>query len=228
MNCVPALNRKTDKQMFIIKVYGILACTLAFTMLFTLFVYTSESFQAWMKANMWMHWLSFGGGLTLSMVLMCPCGCQKAQRKVPLNYILLALFTFFESYIIAGFCSYFDPIPVLAATVTTTFMVIGLTLYGCFMSEDDMNLCIALAFGLSCSLLPLVVMCLFFWSWALYMLVLFVIVALYSIFLVIDTRMIMTRCESDEYVIAVVFLYLDIITLFLYILQIFGAAMGEN
>ena len=129
---------------------------------------------------------------------------------------------------IAGFCSYYDPIPVLAATVTTTCMVIGLTLYGCFMSEDEMQVCIALAFGLTCSLFPLVLMCLFFWSWVLYILVMFVVVALFSIYLVVDTRMIMTRCETDEYVIAVVFLYLDIITLFMYILQIFGAALGEN
>ena len=147
---------------------------------------------------------------------------------MPINYILLALFTFFESYIVAGFCSYFDPIPVLSATLTTMFMVIGLTLYGCFMSEDQMNLCIGVACALSMSLLPLIVLSIFFWNWWIYLLILFAVVVMYSIFLIVDTRLIMTRLESDEYVIAVVYLYLDIITLFLYILSIFGAAMGSN
>ena len=73
LNCVPALNRKTDKQMFVIKVYGLLTCTLAFTMLASVIVYTSAGVQAWMQANQWMHWVAVIGGFTLAMVLMCPC-----------------------------------------------------------------------------------------------------------------------------------------------------------
>ena len=44
-----------------------------------------------------------------------------------------------------------------------------------------------------------------------------------SIYIVLDTKMIMERLELDEYIIGALFLYTDIIQLFMYLLSLLGA-----
>ena len=45
---------------------------------------------------------------------------------------------------------------------------------------------------------------------------------LFSVFIIVDTQMIMRKLSSDEYVLGAINLYLDILNLFLYILRILG------
>jgi FtsH-binding integral membrane protein len=48
-------------------------------------------------------------------------------------------------------------------------------------------------------------------------------VILFSLFILYDTSMIMNRLGTDEWVIASVDLYLDVLNLFLYLLRLLGA-----
>jgi FtsH-binding integral membrane protein len=85
-----------------------------------------------------------GGGWTVgsfavlfTILIACgkiPCnGSRSKQRKchkiVPLNFILLTLFTLSTSYLVGKLVSKFDPATVLCATAMTTAMVIGLSLF---------------------------------------------------------------------------------------------------
>lgn len=45
---------------------------------------------------------------------------------------------------------------------------------------------------------------------------------LFSFFIIVDTQMMLTKLSPEEYIMAAINLYLDIINLFLYILRIFG------
>ena len=47
-------------------------------------------------------------------------------------------------------------------------------------------------------------------------------VVIFSIYVVFDTRMIMTKLDLDQYAIGALMIYIDLIQLFLYILQLFG------
>ena len=47
-------------------------------------------------------------------------------------------------------------------------------------------------------------------------------VVIFSIYIVFDTRMIMTKLDLDQYAIGALMIYIDLIQLFLYILQLFG------
>ena len=47
-------------------------------------------------------------------------------------------------------------------------------------------------------------------------------VVLTSIYIIFDTRLIMSKMSYDDYIIAALLLYVDIINLFLYLLSIFG------
>ena len=54
---------------------------------------------------------------------------------------------------------------------------------------------------------------------------LFVVIT--SIYIIFDTWLIMEKVSLDDYIIAALMLYIDIINLFLYLLAIFGAAVGN-
>lgn len=49
-----------------------------------------------------------------------------------------------------------------------------------------------------------------------------------SLFIVIDTQMIMTKLNTDEYVVGAIRLYLDILNLFLKILRILAALKKKD
>ena len=46
---------------------------------------------------------------------------------------------------------------------------------------------------------------------------------LFSLFIIYDTQMIMTTLSPEEYILATINLYMDIINLFIYILRILGS-----
>jgi protein lifeguard len=50
------------------------------------------------------------------------------------------------------------------------------------------------------------------------------LVVLSSIYIIFDTRLIITKMSYDDYIIAALMLYIDIINLFMYILALFGSA----
>lgn len=53
-----------------------------------------------------------------------------------MNYILLAIFTICESYLVAFICSLYTAVSVIIAAVLTAGMTITLTLYALFTKRD--------------------------------------------------------------------------------------------
>lgn len=141
LNCIKSLNGRSDRQAFIIKVYGIVWCILAITTLCCGIVMASPEIQTWMVDHWYLHLVALGLGFTLMVLLMCPC-FKKIQRKVPMNYIVLFVFTLCFSYMTAGFCSWFNPVSVLCSAVTTTCMVFSLTLLAVLMKSEQVEFCL--------------------------------------------------------------------------------------
>lgn len=56
-----------------------------------------------MRNNRWLFWMFVGLSLGLSIALCC---LNKLARIVPINYICLALFTLFSTYMVASISSY--------------------------------------------------------------------------------------------------------------------------
>jgi FtsH-binding integral membrane protein len=77
----------------------------------------------------------------------------------------------------------------------------------------------AIAFAAFFSVIPMIILMIIFRNTILYTGLLFVMIVLVSIYIVIDVQLILKTMGPDDYIIAVVFLYSDIITLFLYILK---------
>jgi FtsH-binding integral membrane protein len=65
---------------------------------------------------------------TFACVVVLAC-CEKASRVTPTNYVLLFVFTFAESYLVATVASYYDAPSVGLAVGMTAFITIGLSIY---------------------------------------------------------------------------------------------------
>ena len=181
---------------------------IAITASFTGYVQTSQPMQAWMQKNMWLHW----GSLIIGICLMIAIACfKKVARKVPMNYLFLTAFTICWTYMVAGFCSYFEPISVLSAAIMTLAMFIGLTTITVFMKDRHFGYLAGITAALGAVLLPMIIFSWFFPGKILYLAICALVVVLSSLYIIFDTKMIMTWLSYDEYVIGALFLYVDLV-----------------
>lgn len=74
-------------------------------------------------------------GITIITVYALAC-YEKVARSVPINYILLLLFTLGESYLVCVIASVYEVKIVLISAALTSAIVIGLTLYAIFTKTD--------------------------------------------------------------------------------------------
>ena len=206
---------------FIRKVYGILSIQLAITISFMALAF-AEGMKTFLQNNVNpLFWIALG----LSLVILIPLACFKnVARKVPTNYILLFLWTLCESYMLATAVTFYDPQVVMLAGFLTFAVTAALTLSAC-TTKTDFTFCGGFLF---CC-----VTILFFWSlfsliFGFYSNTLYCClgVIIYSIYLIYDTQMVMGKFgnefDIDDYVFAALNIYLDIINLFIKILQILG------
>jgi FtsH-binding integral membrane protein len=145
---------------------------------------------------------------------------HNAARAVPANYILLMLFTFSASYLIAVICLEYDTEVVINALLMTIGLTIGLTIYACIEKRAisigfqfaTNCLCITCCFGFAGLIIGSV-------GWFTLMMSAF-LVFLYGVYLVVDISRIlqMETITPDDYILGTLLLYVDIIALFLRIL----------
>ena len=108
------------------------------------------------------------------------------------------------------------------AAITTAILFLGLTAFACMCKSLRLDLCWALGMGLSLAMFPLIIWFIIFPTKAMYNVICAFGVVIFSIYIVFDTRMIMTKLDLDQYAIGALMIYIDLIQLFLYILQLFG------
>ena len=104
--------------------------------------FCSQFLDYWMsRALCWqsLSWL----GQFVYLTLHC-CGLD---RKVPVNFVLLALFTFCMSWLVATICMFYNQIVVFEAASLTFAVVMGLTFYA-VTSKQDFTICGPIAFVL--------------------------------------------------------------------------------
>jgi len=204
---------------FIRKVYGILSAQLLCTLVFIAAVCSSAANKSWIQHQQGLLWTC----VALSLVFVLTLACVPAARdSYPANMFLLGAFTLVESYILAFISSTYSADSVLQAVFITTLVVVGLTLYT-FQTKYDWS-------GMGTGLFVfLMIFCLFglmrmfFPHSALVDTVYATIGALlFSVYLIYDTYLIIHKLSPDQYIMAALNIYLDIINLFLYILEIIG------
>ena len=220
---------KTEEQIqqkirigFIRKVYGIILFQLLITTIVIYFATTSKIFQNFIASNPALIYLSLVGALLTEIPIIC---CKSAAQTVPLNYILLLGFTLCESYIMACTTIAFEPLSVLICAGITLSIVLGLTLYAIF-TKTDLTVCGGTLVSLSIIMIILSIIGIFYTSLFYQTLINSFGVFLFSLYLIYDTQLVIGKnknfISTDNYIIGALMIYIDIATLFIKILLLFG------
>ena len=218
---------KDDPQVrlgFIKKTFGILTAQLWFTSVFVLMVMSSDSLQ-----KMLLNPLLLILVIVSYIASICALACCGFDRKVPVNYALLMIFTFDVSYLVSLSTMKFPPLIVFEASMLTATMVLAITFYAA-TTKNDFTICgpalfiVGFVFSMA-SILGFVLGGGETW----HLLTACMGVIIFSFYLLVDVQMIMGgknkryTFDTDSYILASVALYLDIVNIFLYILQILAS-----
>ncbi|XP_063065673.1 protein lifeguard 2-like [Engraulis encrasicolus] len=215
------------RRVFARKVYSILMIQLLVTLAIVALCVFCEPVKAFVHANPGWYWASYAVFLVTYLTICC---CSAPRRKFPWNIILLALFTLSFSYMTGMLSSFYNTKSVLLCLGITVLVCLSVTLLS-FFTKIDLTSChgllavlsvtvficgLMLAFVLPLGLVP--------WLHALYG-VLGAI--LFTMFLAFDLQMVMGNrrytISPEEYIFATLNIYVDIIYIFSFLLQLFGS-----
>lgn len=215
---------------FIRKVYGLLTAQLIVTVMTASYIYSFGQNKEWLASHEWLLWVSVFATFATICAMSC---CEKVVRQHPQNYIFLFTFTFFESIMIGFVSAAFTWQSLLLAAGVTVLIFLGLTLYA-FNTNVDFTgygpyLFAALlglaVMGLVLAILPMFGLSVDF-GIAVYD---FLGVLLFSFFIIFDTQLMMgeygghqVSLSIDDYVMAALVLYMDIVNLFIHLLSLLG------
>ncbi|XP_026466552.1 protein lifeguard 4-like [Ctenocephalides felis] len=201
---------------FIRKVYGLLTVQLLLSLLVGI-ACQIEPVQGIVKANDWLVLVCMISSIGVLIAL------HIKRKETPTNFILLTIFTITNSISVGVLVTHFKASLVLQAIAITLCVVIGITLFTLQNKLDLSMLPAALFTGLCCLLVGGIIQ--IFTHSTIFELVLCSFGALiFSLFLLYDTHVMMTTLSPEEYILATINLYLDIVNLFIYILRILQAA----
>lgn len=219
--------QKQIRLNFIRKVIGILGAQLFLTVLFCIFSMTSKAFLEFQIRNVGLFFVCLIGSIVIMVILYC---FDYLVRKVPNNYIMLGLFTLFESYMVSFICGVSNPRTVLMAALMTFSMVIALGLYA-FYTKTDFTLQGGALFVFGCAFLMLTIFGLFTNNKFFHIFLCVIGIILFGFYLLYDIQLIVGNktlmLDTDEYIIGALIIYTDIISLFLKILELLNLT-GEN
>ena len=214
---------------FVKKVYGILGAQLALTFGAILLNQTTIGGPEWIQDT----WYLYMPAVLLQLFVFCAIACCKnVARKTPTNYIFLGIFTVCWTYILTFICSFYAGEDIILAAGFTAIITLALSVYACFTKVDMTEVCgpflfmgliIILMVQLMCCILSMIF---FTFTNAWYPFMAGCMVVIYGIYILIDTQLIVGggkhELSIDDYIIGAMILYIDIVMLFLYLLEIFG------
>jgi len=171
--------------------------------------------------------LSIGGVIMTFGTLMC---CINLFRRPVSKYMLLIIFSLSMSYIISNMLLYYDSKTIIIATGITLIDLVLMTLISLFIKVNDYF--IEFLFISSISLILTGIINVFIMSTFLQLLITGTGSIVFSGFVIYDTKMITSnKCRTyskNDFVLASINLYIDIINLFLYILQCLTLTNSQN
>ena len=230
MTIINALTPQPTRKAFITRVYSILWLQLLVTSIFIGCCNQIQPLQTFMMSSVGitLMWIS----IVLLLVLTCALHCLRERLKsCPCSGIYLTIFTIITTYILGSVGIVYKLSTLLLAGISTLGIFSGLSLYSVqtkYDYTDKGGYLIALLLGF--------IMFGFFVSFTHYQVSSIVYSSIgsiiFSFYIVYDTQLIVggdhrkIMFHTDDYVLAAVSLYLDIINLFLMLLDLLNG--GRN
>jgi FtsH-binding integral membrane protein len=214
---------KIQRTGFIRKVYTLLSFQLLITFTSLLLVNLSNNVKKFIlsEAGVAINIVCMVGLLILTFILCCN---YKILKKYPTNYIYLLLFTIFTSYSVSTITAYYSTTIVLYAILITALITIVLTIYAC-QTRIDYTDCGGYLLSILIGLILIGLINIFVQNKFLESIYAGLGAILFSCYIVYDTQLIVGGFHKkyqfaiDDIVLATLSIYLDIINLFLYILE---------
>ncbi|RKO92924.1 inhibitor of apoptosis-promoting Bax1-domain-containing protein [Blyttiomyces helicus] len=202
------------RSAFVRKVYTILAIQLGTTSVVSAFFLYNETIKTWAQEHVWAMFVSWLGTLGVLFALIA------YRRSHPTNLYLLSAFTLLEAYSIGTVVTFYDSRIVLQAVIITFALFVGLTLFT-FQTKYDFSSWAPFLFGAIRAVIIAGLVQMFFpFNRTLDLVIAIFTAVLFCAYILYDTQQILQRLSPEEYIIASIELYLDILNLFLAILRI--------
>ncbi|XP_053572816.1 protein lifeguard 4 [Bombina bombina] len=201
---------------FLRKVYSILSVQLLLTTVTTALFLYFDSVRTFVHESFALLVISAIGSLCTVIALTV------YRHQYPFNLYLLTGFTVLETVTVAITVTFYDVAVVLQALVLTVAVFLALTTYT-FQSKRDFS---KFGAGLFTGLLILILagfLRLFLYSETLDLVIAAAGALLFCGFIIYDTHVLMHKLSPEEYILAAINLYLDIINLFLHLLRLLEA-----
>ncbi|KAJ6217631.1 hypothetical protein RDWZM_008788 [Blomia tropicalis] len=219
-----AFNDKNIRNRFVQKVYSILSAQFLLTFAICAVCIFVESVKTYIQMNMWPMMTALVVYFVTGIMIMC---CNKLQRTVPWNYILLTMLTISMSIMLGVLCAFADLQAVFLAAGITFAATLAISLFSCWTKFDFTKLIwIAAICGFVLCITGFIMIfnrnnlaqTIYSGGGAL----------LVMLYLAIDTQLIMGgkrfQISEEDYIFAALNLYLDIVQLFIFILRILQAS----
>ncbi|XP_067634073.1 protein lifeguard 1-like [Eurosta solidaginis] len=211
------------RHAFISKVFSIVAAQLLVTLaILAIFVFV-DAVQDFVGENRWLMWVALA--LLIATMLPIAC-CESVRRSYPINFILLILFTLAESFYLGCIAIRHTPDVVLIAVGITAVVVVALTIFA-LQTSIDFTACWAFLLIASVVLIIIGIVAIFVPSRILIICYCSIGVVIFSMYLVFDIQIMMGgrhkfAISPEDYIFAALSIYIDIVTIFMYILTLLG------
>ena len=203
------------QNVFITKVYTIVFCQLLCSAGFSIITYCLKSVQNYVFAHPELMAISFGGMLSCMLYMFC------SNLQGISGPVVLVTFTLCQSYILGIMCTSYSPLALLSALCFTSITTGILTVYVHINKHKDFSWTIPILLSSSTCFIMLILFTLIFGTSMFTNIVIGTFGSiLFSCYLIWDTYYILSRYTSDQYILASLNLYLDIINLFLSFLRL--------
>lgn len=222
---ISAFSEKSVRNAFIRKVYGLLFCQLMVSIAIVCLFVLHKGVNRYVRNSMGMFWTAWIATIVIMIAIAC---CESVRRNYPLNLIMLGLFTLCESYLLGVVSAHYKVDEVLMAMGIVAVLTLAITIFA-FQTKIDFTMMSGCLFVALIVLICFGILTIFFHSKIVRLIYACLGALIFGLYLVMDTQMMMGgnkkySISPEEYIFAALNLYVDIVTLFLYILQIIGIA----
>lgn len=210
------------REGFIYKVFGIVLYQILILFLLVFLGYTFKSIHDLLLTSKIMLIITF---FIFFTCLIAPIFHPNLYRTVPTNYIILTLFSLSFGWWIAAFTILYTKTSVLFVLCLTTVTVASLTCYAMYTKKDYTGLGNFL-FTALIVLIFATILEIFFPIPLLRLLLIYFSLMIFSIYLIYDVQLVIgdrkKKFSEDDYILAAINIYLDIVNIFIELLKIFG------
>ncbi|KFD55838.1 hypothetical protein M513_03277, partial [Trichuris suis] len=198
---------------FLRKVLGLLAVQLTFTATVDACFFYFPGLSALVRNWEWM----FNVGVVVSIILLI--AMHAYRRRYPHNFVLMFFWTLSQAYTTGCIVSMYEAPVVMETFFLTACAVVGLFVFT-LQSRYAVSIRGSCLFVLLCILLVGNIVQLFLQLASLELILGLAGAALFSLFIVYDLNLLMHKLSAEEYIVATINLYLDILNLFVSLLRI--------